>query len=261
MSRADHHVPGRLAGTLSVLRRNLWVWRQAPWASLAGDIVEPVLYLLALGYGLGALVPDVQGMSYIRFLAPGLVVTACLYAASFEATYGTFTRMVPQGTFDAMLAAPIGVSEIVLGEVLFATTKALLAGGCVLAVVAALGLIDSPLVLLVPAVCLLAGLAFASLAILVSCLSPTCDFFTYYFTLAVTPMLLFSGVFFPLDTLPAWARTVAWVNPLTHATSAAHLLLAGRLTETLAWNLACLAACALLPLWPAMRSMRRRLVR
>ncbi len=261
MSDRDSSSPGRLTGTLAVLRRNLRVWRRFFLASLVGDLAEPVLYLLALGYGLGTLVTEVHGMSYVRFLAPGLVVTATLYTAAFEATYGTYTRMVPQHTFAGILATPVGVTEIVLGEILYAGVKACVAGCAVLAVSAALGLVDSWTVALAPGLCLLCGLLFAGLTVLVTSLSPSYDFFNYYFTLAVTPMVLFSGVFFPLEQLPGWAQAAAWASPLTHAASAAHHLFSGRLGPDLMYDAIWLGVATLVPIWPAVRLLRRRLVK
>lgn len=261
MTRLDPSVPNRLTGTLAVLRRNLRVWRRFMLASAAGDLAEPVLYLIALGYGLGAMITDVQGMSYIRFIAPGLVIVAILYSASFEATYGTFTRMVPQHTFEGVLATPVGVSEVVLAEILYAATKSTVAGCAVVLVVAALGLFESWSLALVPLLCILCGFMFGGLAVLVTCLSPSYDFFNYYFTLAMTPMVLFGGVFFPLEQLPVWAWWICWANPLTHAAQAAHHLFAGNLDMDLVGHLAWLGVAAGLPIWPAIKLMRRRLIR
>jgi lipooligosaccharide transport system permease protein len=257
----SREAPGSGVAIWAVLRRNLRVWRRFFWASVVGDLAEPVLYLLALGYGLGGLIDGVQGMSYVRFIAPGLVVTAALYSATFEATYGTYTRMVPQRIFESMLATPLRSGEILIGEVLYAAAKATLAGCAVLGVSAGLGLVDAWTALLVPPLCLLCGIGFGGLAALFTCLSPAYDFFNYYFTLVVTPMVLFSGVFFPLDQLPDWAQTAAWISPLTHATSATHHLFAGRLNPQLLADVVWLLVAAALPLWPAARLLRRRLVR
>ncbi len=261
MSRDRDQAPGRISGTLAVFRRNLRVWRRFFLASAVGDLAEPLLYLLGLGYGLGSLVADVHGMSYVRFIAPGLVVTATLYSASFEATYGTFTRMVPQKTFQGILSTPVSLGEIVMAEILYASTKAFVAGCAVLGVVLALGLADAWTVAYVPVVCVVGSLAFSGMAVFVTCLSPSYDFFTYYFTLVVTPMILFSGIFFPLDQLPSWAQTMAWASPLTHAAFISHALFSGVLDDLMWIHGAILLAVAILPIWPAVRTMRRRIIK
>lgn len=253
-------IPGRLQGTLAVVRRNLLVWRRFFASSMIGNLTEPFLYLLGMGYGLGGLITQVQGMSYIQFIAPGLVISATMYGATFEGTYGTFTRLVPQHTFEGILATPISVLEVVLGEILYASIKAVTGATAVLIVVAAFGLVDSPAAMMLPLLALIAGILFAGLAVLVSGLSPTYDFFNYYFTLAVTPMFLFSGIFFPLDQLPSWVQVVAWFSPLTHATNASRALFAGRLDAGLGLDVLWLMVVALLPLFPAILFFRRRLV-
>jgi lipooligosaccharide transport system permease protein len=183
-----------------------------------------------------------------------------MYAATFEGTYGTYTRLVPQHTFEGILATPVGVSEIVAGDILHATVKATAAGCAVLMVVAAFGLVHSPLALLVPILALVCGILFGSMAVVVAGLSPSYDFFNYYFTLAVTPMFLFSGIFFPLSQLPDWAQTVAWFSPLTHAASISRALFYGQVDISLALDAAWLILAAALPYYPAVLLVRRRLI-
>ena len=257
----DARTSSRLHGVFAVLRRNMRVWRRFFWASTAIDLAWPMLYLIALGYGLGEVLGVVDGMSYMRFLAPGLVVAACMLAASVEGSHGAYTRLKPQGLFEGILAAPVNVSELVLAEILFAAIKGLVVGCIVLVVVAVLGLTDSLAVLAVPLLCALCGVLFGGLALLVSALSPSHVLFGYYFTLILTPMLLLSGIFFPLLKLPTWVQSMAWLNPLTHAASAAQALFAGRLDLNLLMNVIWLLVAATLPLWPAVRLFKRRLIR
>ncbi len=171
--------PGVVHGTLAVLARNLKVWRRFFATSLIGILAEPTLYLFAFGFGMGSLISEVNGMSYIEFIAPGLVVSATMYAATFEGTYGTYTRMVPQHTFAGILSTPVGVAELVCGEILFTAVKATAAGCGVLLVIALFGLVSSPLAMFVPLLVLVCGIFFGGLAILVTSLSPSYDFFNY----------------------------------------------------------------------------------
>jgi len=252
---------GTGSAALAVLRRNVRVWRKYWFSSLLANLTEPLLYLLGLGFGIGGLVAQVNGMSYMEFIAPGLVISSAMYGATFEGTYGTFTRLVPQHTFEGILSTPIDVREVVGGEVLFCTIKALTAGCAVLLVMACFGLVQSPWVALVPVLIGLCGLLFAALSVLVSALSPTYDFFTYYFTLAITPMFLFSGIFFPLQQLPPWAQVVAWFSPLTHAVSACRNLFHGRISAQTWLDFVWLLIVAIALCGPAVWAMRRRLIK
>jgi len=249
--------PGRARAVLAVLARDLRVWRRFLPSSMVGNLTEPFLYLLALGYGLGSLVVEIQGMSYIQFIAPGLVVSATMYAATFEGTYGTYTRMA---TFEGILATPVGVAEVAAGDILYAAVKATAAGCAVLLVVATFGLVHSPWALLVPVLTLVCGILFSGLAVVVAGLSPSYEFFNYYFTLAITPMFLFSGIFFPLSQLPDWAQTVAWFSPLTHAAAISRVLFSGQIDGAVALDSLWLGIAALLPYYPAVLLLRRRLI-
>lgn len=252
--------PGRLRTAVAVLRRHLMVWRRMFLSSAVGSLVEPLIYLLAFGFGLGMLIPDVGGRSYLSFLAPGLIVSSALYAATFEGTYGTYTRLVPQRTFEGMLATPVSVAEVVVGEALYAGIKGTFAGCAVLLVVSAFGLMESPAALAVPGLCALCALGFGGVSVLVSGLSRSYDAFNYYFTLGITPLFMFSGIFFPLERLPGWVRTAAWFNPVTHATDAMRALCYGELGLSTLGDVAWLLVFAILPLPPAIRLIRRRLM-
>ncbi len=190
-------------GALRVAARNLAVWRQYATASALGNFGEPLLYLVALGYGLGRVVPPIDGQSYAEFIAPGLVVSTTMYTATFEGTFGAYTRLVTQGTFEAMLATPLTVREIVAGEVLWGGAKSTFGATVVLGVIFAFGLVPSWMCLGVLPLAFVAGLMFYAMALTATGLSKSYEFFNYYFTLLVAPMYLFSGVFFPSTVPPS----------------------------------------------------------
>lgn len=212
---------------IHVWRRNLLVWRKLALASVLGNLADPLLYMVGLGYGLGSMLPQMQGISYVAFLAGGVVCSSTMMTASFEAMYSAFSRMHVQHTWEAIINAPLTLDDVVLGELVWAASKSLLSGCAVLLVAAALGLIGSIMALLIIPVILLTGLMFAGLGLIVTALSPSYDFFTYYFTLAITPMMLLCGVFFPLDQLPGVAQAAAQVLPLTHAVALSRPLMHG----------------------------------
>ena len=251
---------GLFRGAGRVWRRDMESWRKYYRSSLVGALGEPILSLLAIGYGLGRFV-DFAGVSYAEFLAPGILAAAAMNAASFEATFGSFTRMTEQKTYDAILATPIGIREIVAGDVLWAASKALLSGTAVLLVAAAAGLVHSLWALVLPAIALLTGLVFGAMGMVVSARAPAYHFFTYYFTLVITVMYLFSGVFFPIESLPGWAQAAAWLLPLTHAVAIVRLCATGPMSPMVVLHLGVLFAALWAAYALAVRMVGRRLIR
>lgn len=212
---------------LHVWRRNLLVWRKLAIPSILGNLADPLLYMVGLGYGLGSMLPQMQGVSYVAFLAGGVVCSSTMMTASFEAMYSAFSRMHVQRTWEAIINAPLTLDDVILGELVWAASKSVLSGVAVLIVATLLGLVASPMALLIIPVILLTGLVFAGLGLIMTALSPSYDFFMYYFTLAITPMMLFCGVFFPLEQLPPLAQTIAQLLPLSHAVALARPLMNG----------------------------------
>jgi lipooligosaccharide transport system permease protein len=243
-----------------VWRRNRLVWRKLAVPSMLGNLADPMLYMLGLGYGLGAMLPDVGGMPYIFFLAAGTVCSSTMMTASFESMYSSFSRMHVQRTWDAILNAPVLLEDVVLGEAVWAASKAFLSGAAVLLVATLLGLVSSALALYVLPLIFMTGLAFAGLGLVMTSLSPSYDFFMYYFTLAITPMMLASGVFFPLEQLPPWLQAAAQVLPLTHAVALARPLMSGAIPDGAVVHVLVLAAYATVSLYAALVLARRRLL-
>jgi lipooligosaccharide transport system permease protein len=212
-----------------VWQRNLTVFRKFSLPSLVGpSIGEPLLYLLGLGFGLGTVVGAVGGMRYVEFVAPGMVMSSAMFAAAYECTYGAYVRMAHQRTYEAILTTPLSLEDVVAGEVLWGASKGMFNGSVMLTAVTLFGLSRSPWALGIPVIIALVALLFAGLSLVVAALARSFEFFNYYLTLVVTPMFLFCGVFYPLDSLPPWARTVAWYLPLTHAVAAARALMQGQ---------------------------------
>lgn len=255
----DLEVPRVHRGALAVWRRNALVWRRLMGPSLMINFGEPFLYLLGLGYGLGRFVGDIDGMPYAAFLASGLVASAAMNTASFEGMYSVHTRMVPQRTYDAMLATPVDVDDIVAGEMLWCATKALVAGTAILLVALVIGAIETPSALAVIPVIFLIGLCFAGPALVVSAVAPSYDFFAYYFTLVVTPMFILCGVFYPVSSLPSVVQGAIQVLPLTHAVALTRPLVAGQPLLHPWLSVMVLATYALMTYYVAVVLVRRRL--
>jgi lipooligosaccharide transport system permease protein len=260
MTAKQFALPSFSVRHLYVWRRNSLVWRKLAVPSMLGNLADPMIYMFGLGYGLGAMLSDVGGMPYIAFLAAGTVCSSTMMSATFEAMYSGFSRMHVQKTWDAIMNAPVTLDDVVLGEAVWAASKSLLSGLAVLAVAWALGFTQSSLALWVIPVVFLTGLAFASMGLIMTALSPSYDFFMYYFTLAITPMMLVSGVFFPLDQLPAPVQAVAQALPLTHAVTLVRPLMYGVVPAQVSLHFTMLALYACASFYIALVLTRRRLL-
>jgi lipooligosaccharide transport system permease protein len=202
-----------------------------------------------------------QGSSYFAFLAAGFVASSTMYAASFEALYSAFSRMHVQRTWEAIVCAPVTLDDVLAGEYAWAATKALAAGACMLAVVAAFGYARLPHVLAALPVIVLIGLAFAGMGLAVNALAHGYDFFSYYMTLFLTPMMMLSGVFFPVDQMPAAVQGAAKALPLYHGVALVRPLVSGELGPGAGLHAGVLATYAIVGFYAATVLTRRRLLK
>ncbi len=229
-----------------VWRRNFDVFTKTIKVNFLPSLLEPILYLLAFGFGLGGFIPSIEGQSYIAFIAPALVAISVMNGSFFECTFGSFVRMYFQKTFDAIVATPVSVEEVVAGELLWGATRATINTTIVLAVVAAFGLISSPLFLLVIPFAFFGGLMFASMAMCFTSVAPNIDFFNFPSFLFLTPMFFLCGTFFPLTSLPLVAQGIATaVLPLTHVVNITRGLVTGHVEATLGLTPAALISVSL----------------
>ncbi|MBF0261748.1 MAG: ABC transporter permease [Magnetococcales bacterium] len=245
---------------VQIWRRHLLVWRKNIATSIVGNLGEPFLYLLGMGYGLGRYVETMGEIPYPVYLTAGILASNSMYAATFEAIYNSFTRMTRQQTFHAMLATPVSIADIVAGEVTWAATKSLLSGSAILLVGWLMGSVTAPTALLALPVVLLSGLVFASMGMVITATAPNYDFFMYYFTLIITPMFLFCGVFFPVDTLPLPLELATQLLPLTHVVALIRPLTTGVPFESPLWHLLALLALLALFFPLAVNRIRKRII-
>ena len=215
--------------SLAVIRRQYLVWRKVIWSSLTTNVANPILFLFAFGFGLGAVVDRMGGLSYLAFVVPGMMAYSAMFAASFETTIGSFARFDFQKTWDATLATPVTLLELLLGEALWATCKAMISAICVLVVGVLWGGVGSAGgALLILPVILLGGLAFATCGLVATAYARSWEFFSYFFTFWITPMFVFSGVFFDVDRFPDYVEPIAWILPMTHLIQVVRPLVAGQ---------------------------------
>jgi lipooligosaccharide transport system permease protein len=253
--------PRVTARFLPVWRRNVLVWRKLAIASVLGNIADPLLYMLALGYGIGSFVGEVNGMKYIAFIGTGMVCQSAMFTASFEGMYSAFSRMHVQRTWDAIINAPIALDDVIVAEWIWAATKSVMSTTAILLVILALGFGRDALTVFVLPIGFLVGLCFGAFGLVMTSLAPGYDFFTYFFTLVLTPMLLLSGVYFPVDQMPAWLSTIAQALPLKHAIDLARPLMLGRIPDAILLHVAVLVAYALVAMYAATVLTRRRLLK
>ena len=245
---------------LSVWRRNASMYRRTWKWNILPNFFEPVLYLLSLGIGVGAYITQMGGTSYIAFLAPALVCVAAMNGASFEVTYNIFVRLTFEKAYDAMLTTPIVPDDVLAGEVLWAITRACIYGSCFFIVLALFGLTPFPSSLLVLPLIPLAGLLFAAIGIVFSLRIPNIDLFSFYFTLFLTPLFLFSDVFFPLEE--RLSRPWLWVAealPLLHPVRLARAAFRAEFSLFVLWDFAYMLVASILLLFWARRGVRQRL--
>ena len=260
MRAKDFRPPVLSLRFVHVWRRNFRVWRKLAIPSMLGNLADPMLYMLGLGFGLGNLVGEVGGMPYITFLAAGTVCYSTMNTATFEALYSAFSRMHVQKTWDAIMNAPLNLDDVLLAEAVWAASKSFLSGCAILLIVFALGLSDSPMSLWIIPLAFLVGLTFASLGLVMNALAPSYDFFLYYFTLLITPMVLLCGVFFPTAHLPPVLQGVSAALPLTHAIQIARPLVAGIAPTAPLLHILVLLGYAFASLYAALVLTRRRLL-
>ena len=242
-----------------IWHRHMLVWKKMAIPSILGHLADPLIYMLGLGFGLGTLIPEMGGTSYILFLAAGTLCYSTMNSATFEALYSGFSRMHHQRTWDAILNTPITLDDIVISEILWAATKSLMSGVAVLLVIWIMGMSQHWLSLWTIPLALLVGLCFAALGLIMTALAPSYDFFMYYFTLLITPMMMLSGVFFPVAQLPLALQHVSAVLPLTHAIDLVRPLLNGYLPQDIALHLGVLLAYTLGGFYISLVLFRNRL--
>ncbi len=218
-------------GAVQVWRRDLTVYAKTFQMNILPNFFEPLIYLLAMGFGLGAYLRDeIGGLSYLAFITPGLIVSSAMNGASFETTYNIFVKMHFGRTYHAITATPVNIEDAMVGEVLWAVTRGMIYGVGFSAVVLLFGLLPGFSFLWMIPVLLLTSFLFAGVGLCFTAFIKSIDMYSFYYTLFLTPMFLFSGIFFPLDGMPAWVRWVAFAFPLSHCVALAKGVVHGSLS-------------------------------
>jgi len=245
-----------------VWTRNKDVFMKTYKTNFLPSLLEPILYLLALGLGLGGFVQPINGQPYIQFIAPALVAVSMMYSSFYECTYASFVRMYFQKTFDAIIATPVNIEEVITGEILWGATKSLINSSIVLMVIFAFGLVPSPLFLLIPPVSFLIGLLFSAIAMCFTAILPNIDAFNYPGFLFITPMFLLSGTFFPLTSMPELLQIAAQIFfPLSNAVIVTRSLALGNIELSVLFNLVWMLMLTPIFVVLAINLMKKRLIK
>jgi lipooligosaccharide transport system permease protein len=248
----------RLAG--AVWRRNFRVFSKLWRGALLPTFLDPFLYLLAMGFGLGTYVAHINGIPYKDFIAPGLIASAAMWSSAFETTYNVYFRMNELRLYDNVLSTPVEVQDLVAGDLAWSASRATVYGCVVLVVVSLFGLISSPWAILIPPFVVLGGLCISVIGYSFTALIPKIDLYSYFFTLGITPMFLFSGIFFPFNQLPGWVEVVAWFTPLYHLVEITRGLATGPDAASIAANAAWLTVVSAALFAVPVRALRRKLL-
>jgi lipooligosaccharide transport system permease protein len=248
--------------TIAVTRRQYIVWRKLIWSAMATNVANPILMLFAFGFGLGALVEAIDGVSYMAFVVPGMIAYSAMFAASFETTIGSFSRYYMQKNWDATLSTPVTLSELLFGEVLWASAKAMISAVAVLLVGVAWGGIPSITgALFALPIVFVASIGFACHGLVATSYARGYEFFSYFFSFWITPGFVFSGVFFEIDRFPGYVQILSWALPATHLIEIIRPLSIGMALDPakVAIHMAYTVALAAASFWLAYRNMRRRM--
>ncbi len=253
--------PRPTARALLVAGRNLLVWRKLIWPSVAGLLIDPAIALFGIGLGIGSMIGDIGGMPYIVFIASGMAGYSVVMTTSFEGLYSAFTRMQIQKTWESILCAPMLLGDVFLGELLWAAAKGTISAAAMLLVVVLFGYIEWYAVLFVLPFVFMAAVAMAAFALCCNAVANSYDFFSYYFSLFLTPMVMLSGFFFPRDVLPAPLFVISEWLPLTQILLLVRPLALGMWPEHVAGPLLYLFLLTVVFAYVAYQLTYRRLVK
>jgi lipooligosaccharide transport system permease protein len=234
-----------------VFFRNLLSYKRFVVPTFLASVIQPLFYLVTFGIGMGAYIGHFGGKPYLYFLVPGVLTSSVMMSSTFECLYGTFVKMVHERTYDSLIATPVSAEDAVSGDILWGSFRGLISGSLMMAVAIVMGIL----------LMLFVGILFSSLAMIVTSFAPNFDFFNYYSELVITPMLFFSGVFFPLDRFPEWMKTFSLFMPLTHAVAICRGVFSGEYSQKLIFHFLVIFVVEVIAFYLGVKLMKRRLIK
>ncbi len=245
-----------------VFLRNLISYKRFIVPTLIVSLGQPLFYLLTFGIGMGAYVGMFGGKPYLYFLVPGILISSVMLSSTFECLYGVFVKMIHERLYDSLIATPVSAEDAIAGDIFWGAFRGVISGGLMLLVAVFMGILPVSIVNIFVLFLLMifVGILFSSLSMVVTAFAPNFDFFSYYTELIITPMLFFSGVFFPLDKFPAWLKTFAQFMPLTHAVNISRAVFLGSYSSELILNFVVLLVVEIIAFYAGIKFMKRRLI-
>jgi lipooligosaccharide transport system permease protein len=251
-------------GFYRVWQRNRDVHLRLWKSEFVAQLLEPIFVILALGLGLGQFVKLASGEDYVSFLAPGLLAMFPMFTCIFECAWGSYSKLEMQGTYRAVIATPVSIDDVITGDILWGTTRAVINASYLLLVSTALSpwlhMVHSPLAILVIPLAVIPGIMFSSIGMCFASIARAMSQFSYFFNLIINPMFWFGGAFFPFEELPQWAQVAGWFIPLTHVVNLYRGLLSGHLHASMGIDFAFLIVCTTFFYWLSIKGMRHRLI-
>ncbi len=246
-----------------VFFRNLMSYKRFVAPTFLVSLVEPLFYLITFGIGMGSYVGYFGGKPYLNFLVPGVLVSSVMMSSSFECLYGTFIKLIHEKLYDALIATPVSAEDAVAGDIAWGVFRGVVSGTLMMVVAMFMGVSPaSPAtILLLLALMIFAGILFGSMAMIITSIAPSFDFFNYYTELIITPMLFFSGVFFPLDHFPPWLKSFSKFLPLTHAVAVSRAVYSGVYPKSIITNVLVILGLESIAFTVGVTLMKRRLVK
>jgi lipooligosaccharide transport system permease protein len=246
-----------------VFYRNMISYKRFVLTTFLVSLVQPLFYLITFGIGMGAYMGYFGGKPYLYFLVPGVLVSAVMMSSTFECLYGTFVKMIHEHLYDSLVATPVSAEDAVAGDIAWATFRGLISGTLMMLVAMVMGIFPASVlsILVLFLLMVLTGVLFASMAMIITAFAPNFDFFNYYTELIITPMLFFSGVFFPLDHFPAWMKSFAQFLPLTHAVAVSRAVFSGTYSARLVGDFLVIVGLETVAFYLGVKFMKRRLIK
>lgn len=205
----------------NVAYRNWLVYKKDFFSNISPSIVDPMLFIIAFGFGLGHYISEVEDVKYLQFIAPGLVMSSALFTSFFESSYNFYIRLTYEGVFKALMTTPIGAKELIAGEYIWLAIKGAVMSLVVSIVLACFGALDLKFIFWTPILGVSVSITCGALGLLATAFVRNINQFQAIYALLISPMFFFSGIFYPLTNLPEIAQKVLWISPLAHAVTLA----------------------------------------
>lgn len=246
-----------------ILLRNIVSYKRFVVPTFIISLGQPLFYLFAFGIGIGAYMGYIGGKPYLNFLVPGVIISSVMMSSTFECLYDTFVKMIHEKLYNSLIATPVSCEDAIAGDIAWGALRGLISGILMLIVAICMGVLPASVlnIFILIILMIFVGILFASMSMIVTSFAPNFDFFSYYTELFITPMMFFSGVFFPLDKFPDIIKIIAEFLPLTHAVKISRAIFGGEFTLGLVWNFAFLLILEIVAFILAIKFMKKRLVK